>query len=565
VLVVAGLLLLAIAAVFAQTLRHDFVEYDDQTYVYENPLIRAGITARGLQAAFTKSHALNWHPLTTLSHMLDCQLYGLDPRWQHLTNVALHAATALVLLLVLSRMTGRFWPSAFVAAVFAIHPLRVESVAWVAERKDVLSGLFFTLTLAAYVGYCRRPFSLGRYLTVVACFALGLMSKPMLVTLPFVLLLLDYWPLQRFPVAAGETVCGADETRSRSRASAARLWMEKAPLFVLSAGSCVATLLAQGGELESVERFSWYVRVANAATSYVAYIGQTFWPAGLAVLYPHHTVTTFTGPHAGDAFWIWKALGASALLVSVTAGVMIARRRHPWLVVGWLWYLGMLFPVIGFVQVGWQSMADRYTYLAHIGLCLGITWMVVGLCSAWRFRRLACSLAAFLVIAGLMACAWRQTSFWRNSETLWSRALACTSRNVVAHSGLGAVLHKQGRLEEAVRQYQLALKINPAHLMAHNNLAAVFFQQGRLEEAIAHYQVALRARPDYAKAHGNLGACFFNQGKVDEAIAEYRRALKLDPDYADAHANLAVALQQQGKAEEAAAERRKARELRGGK
>ncbi len=551
VVAVSGLLLLAIATVFGQTLRHEFVEYDDQTYVYENPLIRAGITERGLQAALTKPHALNWHPLTTISHILDCQFYGLNPQWHHLTNVVLHAATALLLLLVLSRMTGRFWPSAFVAAVFAIHPLHVESVAWVAERKDVLSGLFFALTLGAYVRYCRRPFSLGRYLTVVVCFALGLMSKPMLVTLPFVLLLLDYWPLERFPVAAGGTGQADDETRLRSRVSLTRLWMEKMPLFVLSLGSCVATLLAQGSELEPVQKFPLYVRVANAAVSYVAYLGQTFWPAGLAVLYPHPTVT---GSYSENALWIWKAIGATALLVSLTTLVILARRRQPWLLVGWLWYVGMLVPVIGLVQVGWQSMADRYMYLAQIGLCLGLVWTVVRLSAARPFQQWVRAMATVLVLAGLMICTWRQTAFWRNSETLWSRALACTSRNAVAHSGLGVALHRQNRIAEAVRQYELALEINPAHLMAHNNLGSIFLQQGQLEEAIRHYQAALAAKPNYAKAHGNLGACFFQQGKIVEAIAEYRRALEIEPSYTDAHSNLAIALQEEGKTAEAAVE-----------
>ena len=370
----------------------------------------------------------------------------------------------------------------------------------------------------------------------------------MLVTLPFVLLLLDYWPLARFPAAAGKSGLAADETRLKSPASWMRLGMEKVPLLVLSLGSCVATLLAQGSELESVQTFPWYVRLANAAVSYVAYLGQTFWPAGLAVLYPHPTVT---GSYAADALWIWKAIAAAALLASITAAAILARRKHPWLIVGWLWYLGMLFPVIGLVQAGWQSMADRYTYLAQIGLGLGIAGMVVGLSSAWPFRRLACSLAAVLVIAALMACAWRQTAFWRNSETLWSRALACTSRNAVAHSGLGTSLQKQGRIEEAVRQYQLALDINPAHPMAHNNLGAILLQQGHLDEAIRHYQAALAASPNYAKAHCNLGSCYYGQGKLKEAISEFQRALEIEPNYADARHNLALALQLQEQIEQA--------------
>jgi tetratricopeptide (TPR) repeat protein len=319
---------------------------------------------------------------------------------------------------------------------------------------------------------------------------------------------------------------------------------EKLPLLALSAGSCVATLLAQRNEIEPVQKFPLYVRAANATIAYVAYLGQTVWPAGLAVLYPHPTVT---GSYAEDASWVWRAVGAAALLAAVTAAAVLARRTYPGLLVGWLWYLGMLFPVIGFVQVGWQSMADRYTYLAQIGLCLGVAWTVAQVLPARPVARLACGVSAALVLAVLMACAWRQASFWRDNETLWTRALACTSRNAVAHSGLGKWLQGQGRIEEAVRQYELALEINPVHLTAHNNLGAIRFQQGRLDEAIAHFEAALAASPNYAKAHNNLGSCFLNQGKVDEAIAEYRRAVEIDPGYADAHRNLAIALQRQGK------------------
>ena len=543
-LAVSGLLLAAIAAVFGQTLGHKFVEYDDPTYVYDNPLIRAGITGEGLRAAFTKPHALNWHPLTTISHMLDCQFCGLNPRWHHATNVVLHAATALVLLLVLTRMTGRFWRAAIVVAIFAVHPLRVESVAWVAERKDVLSGLFFALTLGAYVRYCRRPFSILNYLVVVACFALGLMSKPMLVTLPFVLLLLDYWPLGR----TERKTPGDGEIKAAS--PYVRLLLEKVPLFVLSAGSCVATLLAQGHEMEAVQSFPLVARITNAAISCVAYLGQMFWPARLAVLYPHPVVT---GALAADRFWIWRSIGAATLLAAVTAVAVLTRRRFPWLLVGWLWYLGMLVPVIGLAQAGWQSMADRYTYLPHIGISLALVWTAAELSAGWPFRRLVGGLAAAVLIAAMIAIAWRQTTFWQNSETLWSRALDCTSRNAVAHTGLGKVYQSQGRIAEAVKQYQLAIEINPVHLQAHNNLGAILFQQGRLDEAIKHYQAAVRANPNYAKAHGNLGSCYYRQGKVNEAIAEYRLALKIDPNYVDARNNLALVLKAQGSAEKASA------------
>ena len=362
---VCGFLLLAVALVFGQTVRHDFVNYDDNAYVYENPQVAGGLTAHGIAWAFTSFHVSNWHPLTWLSHMLDCQFYGLHAGGHHLTNVLLHAATAILLFLVLRRMTGDLWPSAFVAAVFAIHPLRAESVAWVAERKDVLSGLFFMLTLGAYAGYARRPFSLGRYLTVVLLFALGLMAKPMLVTLPFVLLLLDYWPLGRI-----------GPHRRTGISSFRRVVVEKIPLLALTAASCVATVIAQGTAVIAIDVIPLPSRIANALVSYVAYMGQLFYPAGLAVLYPH--------PEGGLP--IWKVAASSLVLAGISAAALVWRRRFPYLFVGWFWYVGMLVPVIGLVQVGLHAMADRYTYLPQIGLCIAVTWGVAQLAASRRYH-----------------------------------------------------------------------------------------------------------------------------------------------------------------------------------
>ena len=365
-------LLLAVAVVFGPTIRHEFVNYDDDDYVYENPQVARGFTAPGIVWAFTHFHSGNWHPLTWLSHMVDCQLYGLDhPGGHHLTNVLLHAASCLVLFVVLRQMTGDLWPSAFVASLFAIHPLHVESVAWVAERKDVLSGLFFMLTLAAYVSYARRPFSLLRYLLTTALFALGLMAKPMLVTLPFVLLLLDYWPLGRIG-ATSQPVSRESRLPQQSSPALRRVLLEKLPWLAMAAASCAATFLAQGTSVVVVQRLPLLTRIDNALVSYAAYLGQFFYPAGLAALYPHPQ----------SSLPIWKIVAAVLLLLGVSLAALACRRKCPYLLVGWLWYLGMLVPVIGLVQVGSQAMADRYTYLTQIGLYIALAWGSERVCQA---------------------------------------------------------------------------------------------------------------------------------------------------------------------------------------
>ncbi len=396
-LVVCGCLLLAVIIVFEQTATHDFVNFDDPGYVSKNPQISQGLTLNGLRWVFTHSHVGNWHPLSGLSHMLDCQLYGLRPAGHHVTNVVLHAATAILLFLVLRQMSGEIWPSALAAAVFAVHPLRAESVAWIAERKDVLSGLFFMLTLGAYVAYTRRPFSFRRYLVVVGLFALGLMAKPMLITLPCVLLLLDYWPLGRLQFPGGTNESAGRGPGSHPTA-ARRVLLEKVPLMALAAGSAVATILAQAEAVRSVETFPLSARIANAIVSYVAYLGQFVCPVGLSVLYPH----------PGNGIPAAKVAGALLLLAAASTGIVLARRRCPYLLVGWLWYLGMLVPVIGLVQVGEQAMADRYTYLPQIGLCIGLAWGVARFSESRRRVRWISGVAAVLVLAALMGAARRQ-------------------------------------------------------------------------------------------------------------------------------------------------------------
>src|SRR6266436_473608 len=409
--------------VFGQTLWHDFINYDDQRYVYENTKITGGLSISGIAWAFTHIHSLNWHPLTTISHMLDCQLYGLNAGWHHFTNVLLHTLAAILLFLALQQMTGAVWQSAFVAALFAIHPLRVESVAWIAERKDVLSGVCFMLTLLAYVYYTHAP-SLRRYLGVVLVFVLGLMSKPMLVTLPFVLLVLDYWPLRRI----------GRQTSYAGRQLLIPL-LEKIPLIALSAVSSVVTFFAQKGAVGFTEQLPISARINNAVVSYVAYMWQMLWPVRLAVFYPHPE----------HRLRLWEIISCLVILICITAVAIALRKQRPYFITGWLWYLGMLVPVIGLVQVGWQSRADRYTYLPQIGLYVVATWAVADLTGLWRRQRTILSAAAILTIAVLSWRAWIQTSYWRDSETLFTHVLAVTSNNGVAENNLGIVFLRKGK------------------------------------------------------------------------------------------------------------------------
>jgi len=549
VLAICIFLAAIIWGVFGQTLHHEFVNYDDDTYVYENAEVVRGLTLQGIVWAFTRVHAFNWHPLTWISHMLDCQFYGLSPGDHHLTNVLLHTATAILLFLVLRRMTGFLWRSAFVAAVFAIHPLRVESVAWVAERKDVLSGLFFMLTVGAYVRYVRRPWSPVRYGLVVLLFALGLMCKPMLVTLPLVLLLLDYWPLGR--VAGGEWRVTRFGVQVPQPSIFNRLLYEKLPLFGLAVASCVITIFAQAEGIQPFEKGPLALRVGNASISYVAYLGQMFWPSGLAVLYP------FTGKGTG----VSEVVMSLVLLAGISAGVFVLRHRCPCILTGWLWYLIMLAPVIGIVQVGAQARADRYTYLPQIGLYLLLTWAAADLCAGWRHRRLMLGGLSTVILTTLIFCACKQTTYWRNSESLWTHTLACTSDNFVGHNNLGNVLHQKGDVDEAIVQYQKALEINPANAEVHNNLGNILLEKGQVDEAIAHCQRALEINPDNSPAHNNLGNALLQKGNVDEAIAHYQRALEISPDIAMVHNNLGGALFQKGNVDEAIAYYQKALQI----
>jgi len=503
--------------VFGQTLRHDFVNYDDPRYVYQNTRITSGLNIGSITWAFTHIHAENWHPLTTITHMLDCQLYGLKAGWHHFSNVLLHAIASILLFFALQRMTGVFWRSAFVAAVFAIHPLHVESVAWVAERKDVLSGVFFMLTLLAYMHYARAP-STRRYLMAAFVFALGLLSKPMLVTLPFVLLLLDYWPLDRI---RGKT--------SNIGRQVFRLFLEKIPLIALSAVSGTVTFLAQRGAVGWIEQLPMLSRFNNAIVAYIVYMRQMFWPAGLAVFYPHPE----------NRLPPWQISLALTVLAAITTAAVILRRKAPYFIIGWFWYLGMLVPVIGLVQVGWQGHADRYTYLPQIGLYIAGTWAVADLTDSWRRQGILLTAAALLVIAALSWSARIQTSYWRDSETLFTHALAVTKNNDVAENNLGIIFLEKGKLDEAIFRLQAAIDLRPENGPAHNNLAKALLQKGELAQAMVHYRKFLEIEPQNVEARNILGTALIQQGHVREAVEQWEDALASQPENGNAANNLA--------------------------
>jgi hypothetical protein len=458
--------------VFGQTLGHGFVNYDDDRYVYKNPHVIHGLDLKGVEWAFTHSLMANWHPLTVMSHMLDCQLYGFNAGGHHLTNLLLHAATTILLFLVLRQMTQALWSSAFVAAVFAIHPLRVESVAWVAERKDVLSGLFFMLTLGAYVRYVRNPSSPGRYLMLTLLFALGLMCKPMLVTTPFVLLLLDYWPLNRFGTAGNHFSIPW------------KLIVEKIPLIMCSIALCLVTFQLQRPDTG----ISFCLRIGNALVSYVAYGGQMLYPVGLAVLYPYPVDGVPTG----------KIILAALVLVAVSVAAFRWRRRRPYFLVGWLWYLGMLVPVIGVVaQFGAQSRADRYTYLPQIGLYILVTWTAVELTASWRSRRWVLGGSALAVLAVLITCARAQTAYWRDSRSLWAHTLACTTDNSIAENNLAWILGTLPPTEGGDPVLAVTLAQRACELTGDSDadsldtLAVAYAANGRFDDAIDTTQRAI--------------------------------------------------------------------------
>ncbi len=503
-------------AVFLPVRGHDFINLDDNLYLTENPHLRHGLTEEAVRWSLTANwaqpdpHSDYWRPLSFLSHALDVELFGMNPAGHHWMNVLFHAVNAVVLFELLRRMTGALWPSVFVAAIWAVHPLRVEAVAWATARKDVLSTSFWLLTTAAYLWYTRAPRP-GRYLVMLLCFVLGLMCKPMLVTLPFVLLLLDYWPLGRLQTSWRRAVA------------------EKLPLLALSLISSAITSAVQtpGETRATLDQVPLTMRLGNAVTAYAAYLRKTIWPDDLAVFYPY--------PASLPA---WQVALAAGVLVAITALAVVHWRRCPYLLVGWLWYLGTLVPVIGLVQVGSQSMADRFTYVPMVGVLIMAAW-------AWPVR------PVWIGVGGgvLLACAVlarQQLGHWQNSETLFRHALAVTTDNWPAHHNLGETLEAQGHDAESADHYRATLRLQPDYAEAHFNLANVLSRTGPPREAVTHYQAALRLRPDYPKAHVNLGNLYLSAGQRDAAIRHYRAALVLQPAMAEAHNNLGLALAARG-------------------
>ena len=592
--IICTALVIIVWIAFGNVVRHDFVSYDDGQYIYENTHVTSGLTLSGILWAFTHAHAANWHPLTTISHMLDCQIYGLQPWGHHLTNVMLHALATVLLFLALKKLTldtaspavidrrYNLWASAFVAALFAIHPLRVESVAWISERKDVLSGVFFALTLLAYASYARSERQFGRdaalrgpvgaarrpYLATILFFALGLMSKPTLVTLPFVLLLLDYWPLQRMQGARSKedgvkrqaesgksqeqiprvvspvrrsfseggtshlsAVASAKEEHLNISTSFGRLLVEKIPLFGLSAASCLVTLRAQKQALDVGLEIPFITRLENAFISYLDYIRQMLYPAHLAVLYPYPQ-----RPPQGTMFIL-----AALLVIGLSLLFFALRKRQPFLLTGWLWYLGMLVPMIGLVQVGSQPRADRYTYLSQIGLYILTVWWIGRLAPPSRWKHPTLTIAAATVIVASITATRLQATYWQNSVTLWTHTIENTPDNYVAHYNLGSVLLHKNQPRAAISQFEEAERINPSLSNAYVDSGSAFMLLREVDRAIDCYNQALRLRPD-AETWSNLGSALLEKGQVDEAIASYRNAVALAPKSADIQYNLGRAL-----------------------
>ncbi len=526
-------LIVATIVVYWQVGKCDFINYDDNVYVFENSFVKSGLTSESIAWAFTSTYASNWHPITWLSHIVDVQLFGLDPRGHHLTNVIIHVATTLLLFLLLFRVTDVAWKSFSVAALFALHPLHVESVAWVAERKDVLSAFFWFLTLFLYIEWVKNK-SRILYVIILITYTLGLMSKPMLVTLPVVMLLVDYWPLQRHIAHI--------ENAKEKQAPGLLNWMvfslrEKIPFLLLSVVSSVTTIYAQnkGGALKTLDLFSLWQRMGNAVTSYCKYLFKTVWPTDLAIYYPFP-----------KSIVIWQVVLSFIVLLLVTVMALNVRKRHPYFVVGWLWFLVTLIPVIGFVQVGDQAMADRYTYIPLTGVFIASVWGFPDLKNKKIF-----SLLVTVILVVLSSVTWHQTKYWRNSITLFQHSIEATSDNYIAHNNLGIAYAGKGMYEEAIDNYIKAIEIKPNYVDAHYNLGNALYKVKYYDAAIEQYVITIEMYPEHQKAHNNLGYIYAEMGVFDNAILEYNKAIELNPYYITAYVNLGEALMRTGKINEA--------------
>ena len=608
-----ALILITITAIsYWQVKDHNFITFDDPQYITENPQVKTGLTLESVKWAFTSLHVYNWHPVTWLSHMLDVQLFGLNPGWHHVTNLIFHIATTLLLFFVFHRMTKALWQSTLVAAIFALHPLHVESVAWVAERKDVLSAFFWMLTIGAYAYYVERPV-VQRYLLTILFFILGLMAKPMLVTMPFVLLLLDYWPLGRLQLSALKLADPDKNTKPASRkhkrkkvqknvvtetsqqhkivqsvnpwSNLKQLAYEKIPFFILSVISCVITIIAQKDATYSIQELPLGYRITNAIVSYTHYIVKMIYPVNLSVFYPR--------PNEIPS---WQTFGAMLVLICVTILVIQATRKFKYLAVGWFWYLGTLVPVIGLIQVGSQAMADRYTYIPLIGIFIMFAWGVHDVSRRWKNQKVILGIIAGILIIALSFGTWVQVRYWRNNDILFKHALNVDARNWKAHyilaitssqkgyideaiqhyqdalrfvpyeseihKGIGLLLAAKGNIDEAISHFEKASQIDPHDTKAREFLEINLALRGNIKEAISHYKKALQINPSNPYLHYVLGEALAKQGHFDESISHLREALRIKPDIAEAHNAMGIVLASRGKLPEAIVHFREALKLK---
>lgn len=514
--------------VYWQVQYYDFIDFDDNIYILENLHVQSGLTSRGIVWSFTTTCTTNWHPLTWLSLMLDFDLYRLNPGGYHWTNLLIHIANALLLFVFLNRTTKEIWKSTFVAIFFSIHPLNIESVAWIAERKNVLSTFFWFLTMLVYVFYREVP-SLKRYMLVVLTFALGLMTKPFLVTLPFILFLLDYWPLQRISLEFSKKPAGGHRWRDYG------LIVEKLPLIILAGLSCFITVYAaqDGGAIKSLEKYPLDIRLLNAMISYTMYLKKLIWPYNLAIFYPYEEVIS-----------LFKVAAACSLISIITIFVLFTYRRWRYLFVGWFWYLGTMVPVIGLIQVGFQSMADRYTYVPLIGIFIMITWGISDLFSKFNVKKTLVTITAMMVVAFFVIVSRQQLQNWKNSMMVFQHALRVTKNNYQAHFGIGNALFSKGNIQGAISHYQEALRFNPDHPDVRNNYGNILMGLGKYEKALEQYQRSLRIKPKQAKVYNNMGVLLAKQGGLDIAIEYFQKALTIDPEYVSAKGNLKIALEE---------------------
>jgi protein O-mannosyl-transferase len=510
-LIIYLFLIVSAFAVYWQVNQYDFIHFDDNVYVKQNHQIQSGLTAQGVQWAFTAKYFYLWHPLVWLSYMADYQLFGLKAGGYHLTNLAFHILSTLLLFWLFNRMTGAIWRSAFVAALFALHPLHVESVAWIAERKDVLSALFWMLTLCLYVYYTEKP-GIGRYLASLSAFLLALMSKPMVVTLPVIMILLDYWPLNRFESKKNNFI----------------LWQlkEKTPFFILSSIAIAATLYNPRTIFKTIYApydisggFSLLSKLLNAPIAFVKYLYSTFWPHDLAIFYPFPAQIP-----------VWQIAGSSLIILIITIAVLVTAKRFPYLFVGWMWYAVAIIPTSGIIQIGAHSMADRYTYIPLIGISIMLAWATPALIKSIKIKKYVLFPVGITFIAVMAFLAWRQCGYWKDGITLFSRALEVTESNFMTHNNIAKALEEKGRLEESIDHYNQSIKIAPDGIPL-NNLGNIYADLGQSQKAMSYYNEAIRIRPDYADAYYNRGLIYASQKRYKEALDNYTKAISLMPTF----------------------------------